>query len=120
MELEEMSLYQALKQASFRTPQETAIYFFGNKISYEELLEEIDEKASVLQNIYRIEKGDVVLISLPNVPETLVLFYAINKIGAVSNMVHPNTPFEVMQKYYDDANCKIAFLFENRESHSET
>ena len=43
MELEEMSLYQALKQASLRTPKETAIYYFGNKISYEELLEEIDE-----------------------------------------------------------------------------
>ncbi len=106
-----MSLYQALKQASLRTPKETAIYYFGNKISYEELLEEIDEKASVLQNMYRIEKGDVVIISLPNVPETLVLFYAVNKIGGISNMVHPNTPFETMQQYYDEANTKLAFLY---------
>lgn len=112
--IENLTLYQAYVQASLKTPSETAIYYFETKISYAKLLERIDEMASILQNLYRIEKGDVVLVSLPNIPETIVLFYALNKIGAISNMVHPNSPFEVMQKYYNDANCKIAFLFESR------
>lgn len=112
--IENLTLYQAYVQASLKTPSETAIYYFETKISYAKLLERIDEMASILQNLYLIEKGDVVLVSLPNIPETIVLFYALNKIGAISNMVHPNSPFEVMQKYYNDANCKIAFLFENR------
>ncbi|MBO5577770.1 MAG: acyl--CoA ligase [Bacilli bacterium] len=112
--IENLTLYQAYVQASLKTPSETAIYYFENRISYAKLLERIDEMASILQNLYRIEKGDVVLVSLPNIPETIVLFYALNKIGAISNMVHPNSPYEVMQKYYNDANCKIAFLFENR------
>ena len=113
-ELEELSLYQAFRHASLRTPNETAIYFMNNKISFSELLDEIDEMASVLQNTYLIQKGDVVLVSLPNIPETIILFYAINKIGAISNMVHPNTPFEVMQQYYDDANTKLAFLYNQK------
>ena len=112
--IENLTLYQAYVQASLKTPSETAIYYFETKISYAKLLERIDEMASILQNLYRIEKGDVVLVSLPNIPETIVLFNDLNKIGAISNMVHPNSPFEVMQKYYNDANCKIAFLFENR------
>ena len=112
--IENLTLYQAYKQASLNTPNEVAIYYFKTKITFAKLLDEIDEYASILQNIYRIKKGDVVLLSLPNIPETIVLFYALNKIGAVSNMVHPNSPFEVIQKYYDEANCKMAFLFDQR------
>ena len=112
--IEHLSLYQAFKQASLRVPDEYAIYYFDTKITFANLLDEIDDTASILQNLYRIEKGDVVLVSLPNIPETIILFYALNKIGAICNMVHPNSPFEAMQKYYDDANCKMAFLFENR------
>lgn len=111
---EVLSLYQAYKEAALKVPNEVAIYYYKTKISYAKLLDEIDEMASILQNLYRIEKGDVVLVSLPNIPETIVLFYALNKIGAVSNMVHPNSPCEVVQRYYDDANCKMAFLYENR------
>ena len=112
--IEHLTLYQAFKQASLKVPDETAIYYFKAKISFSKLLDLVDDMASILQNLYRIEKGDVVLVSLPNIPETIILFYALNKIGAISNMVHPNSPFEVMQKYYNDANCKMAFLFEDR------
>ena len=114
MELENLTLYQAYKRAAHKVPNEVALYYFDAEISFSKLLDKIDETASILQNLYRIEKGDVVLLSLPNIPETIILFYALNKIGAISNMVHPYSPFEVMQKYYDDANCKMAFLFENR------
>ena len=109
-----LTLYQAYKQASLKVPNETAIYYFDAKISFAKLLDYIDGYASILQNFYRIEKGDTVLVSLPNIPETIILFYALNKIGAISNMVHPNSPFEVMQKYYDEADCKMAFLFDQR------
>ena len=33
------------------------------------------------------------------------MFYAINKIGGICNLVHPKTPMEGMQKYYNEANC---------------
>ncbi len=114
MNLEELTLYQAYVSACQKVPNETAIYYFDAEISFSKLLDRIDETASILQNLYRIEKGDVVLVSLPNIPETIILFYALNKIGAISNMVHPYSPFEAMQRYYDEAHCKMAFLFENR------
>lgn len=110
--LEDLSIYQAFKEASQKVPNETAIYYFKSKISFARLLEKIDEMASILQNQFLIGKGDTILVSLPNIPQTIILLYAINKIGAVVNMVHPNSPCEVMQTYYDDANCKMAFLFD--------
>ena len=112
--LEDLTLYQAFKEASLKVPNETAIYYFSSKISFSKLLEKIDYVASILQNQFLIKKGDTIIVSLPNIPQTIILFYAINKIGAVVNMVHPNTPCETMQEYYDDADCKLAFLFDQK------
>lgn len=112
--LEELTLYQAYKYGAEKAPKETAIYYFNGKLSFTKLLERIDEMAAILQNQFLIQKGETVLVSLPNIPQTIILFYAINKIGAICNMVHPNSPCEVMQKYYDDADCKLAFLFDQK------
>lgn len=112
--LEELTLYQAYKYGAEKAPKETAIYYFNGKLSFTKLLEKIDEMAAILQNQFLIQKGETVLVSLPNIPQTIILFYAINKIGAICNMVHPNSPCEVMQKYYDDADCKLAFLFDQK------
>lgn len=114
MEMNKLTIYQALEHSALEHSNDVALYYFHNKISFKKLLELIEETASILQNVYRISKGDAVLLSLPNIPQTIILFYALNKIGAVSNMVHPNSPFEVMQKYYQDADCKMAFLFNQR------
>ena len=112
--LEDLTLYQAYKYGAERAPKETAIYYFNGKLSFAKLLEKIDEMAAILQNQFLIKRGETVLVSLPNSPQTIILFYAINKIGAICNMVHPNSPCEVMQKYYDDSDCKLAFLFDQK------
>ena len=109
-----LTLYQAFQNAAEKVPNETAIYYFSNRISFAKLSHYIDIWASILQNDFHIQKGDSVLISLPNIPQTLILFYAINKIGGVCNMVHPYSPEELMQKYYDESHCKVAFLFDQR------
>ena len=112
--LEDLTLYQALKKSSLKVPNEIAVYYFSAKITFAKFLEKVDHAASILQNNFLIKKGDRIIVSLPNIPQTLILFYAINKIGAVCDMVHPNSPCEVMQQYYDEADCKLAFLFDQK------
>ena len=111
---EGLTLYQSLKKVALAYPDNTALFYMNNRISFKRFLNHIDVWASILQNDFNIKKGDSVLISLPNIPQTLILFYAINKIGAISNMVHPYTPFETMQRYYTEDHCKVAFLFDRR------
>ena len=111
---ENLTLYQAYRNASLKVPNETALYYFTTKISFAKLLEKIDHAAAILQNQFLIKKGDTIIVSLPNIPQTIILFYAINKIGAVVDMVHPNTPCETMQKYYDEADCKLAILYDQK------
>ena len=113
-DLTNLTLYQAFAQATRSSGDLTAIYYFKNKISFDKLMDKVDKWSKILQNNYNIQKGDTVLISLPNIPQVIILLYALNRIGAISNMVHPNSPFQVIQKYYDETNCKLAFLFENK------
>ena len=109
-----LSLYRAFKAAADKSPDETAIFYYRTRISFAKLDGLINKWASILQNDFGIQKGDAIIVSLPNIPQTIILFYAINKIGAICNMVHPYSPMEVMQKYYDDSHAKLAFLFDQR------
>lgn len=109
-----LTLYQAFRNAAIKTPNNTAIYYFSTKITFERLSSLIDRWAAILQHDLDVQKGDSVIISLPNIPQTIILFYAVNKIGAIANMVHPHTPKEKMQEYYSEANSKVAFLSDKK------
>ena len=74
----------------------------------------IDDTADILYNVCGIRPGDVILISQPNIPEVLLLFYAASKIGAVSNLVHPFTPYNQVMAIMEKTKSKVAFLFEQR------
>ena len=86
-----------------------AINYFGTKIIYKEFINKIDNCANKFLSI-GIKKYDIVTILSANVPEALISFYALNKIGAVSNILHPllseNEILEALNKY--DTKCLIA------------
>lgn len=65
-----------------------AINYLGKKRTYKEFISQIDECACAFK-AQGIRKGDVVSILSANIPEALISFYALNKIGAVANMLHP-------------------------------
>ena len=108
------TMYQALKEAALDFPRGTAIYYQGKKISYRSFLKKIDKMAAKLQYDLGIKQGDVILLAQPNIPDVLILFYAINKIGAIANMVHPFTPYNQIAAIYKKTKSKYAFLFEQR------
>ena len=65
-----------------------AYNFLGVKATYREFLDKIDTCAKALVAM-GIKKGDKVTICLPNMPQALVMFYGLNRMGAIPNMVHP-------------------------------
>lgn len=75
-------LFQRIENFS----EHTALDFFGRKISYSKLRDNIEKTACALSAI-GIAPGEIVGVCLPNIPEMIYLFYAINKIGAVANML---------------------------------
>lgn len=81
-------LYQSVKLTSEKYPNYVALNYFGNKTSYRRLIQKIDECAKSLKAL-GLKKEDKVTICMPNTPEAVIAFYAINKIGAVANVIHP-------------------------------
>ena len=65
-----------------------ALNYFGAKMTYFEFFDKIDLAARSLRSI-GVKPKDVVTICMPNTPEAIITFYAINKIGAIADMVHP-------------------------------
>jgi long-chain acyl-CoA synthetase len=84
----DISIYEYFERSCLNREYEIALNYFGDKTSFIELISEIDlcAKALVSQGV---RENDVVTICMPNTPEAVIAFYAVNKIGAISNMIHP-------------------------------
>lgn len=82
------TMYEVLRDSSLQYEKLVAFNYFGNKLTFKSLLKEVDKVASSFVS-QGIRKGDIVTICMPNTPEALISFYALNKIGAIAEMVHP-------------------------------
>ncbi len=82
------TMYQMVELAGKQYPDSTAYVFMGKKTGYREFLKRIDAAARGLVQL-GIRRGDKVTICMANTPQALDCFYALNRIGAIPNMIHP-------------------------------
>lgn len=83
-----ISVYEMVKESSKNNRGEVALNYFNKKFTYDHFLNDIDTCARALKS-QGIREGDVVTICMANTPEAVISFYAVNKIGAISNIIHP-------------------------------
>lgn len=103
--LPQMSMYRYLVSNSVSNLHKTALTYYNNKISYKTLLSNIDKTAKAFVNM-GVQSGDVVTVAMPFTPETVYAIYALNKIGAVVNMVDPRVPGLKLKNYITGASSK--------------
>ena len=84
----EKTIYQIVHSTALQYPDNIAYEFMGKETTYAEFMRRVDRTAKALLEL-GIKQGDRVTICMPNAPQALDTFYAINRIGAVSNMIHP-------------------------------
>ena len=82
------TIYQMVRDAAIRDARLPAYEFMGKKTTFAQFMEKIDQTAQAFLAM-GIRKGDRVTICMPNCPQALHAFYGLNRIGAVSNMIHP-------------------------------
>lgn len=82
------SMYDKLAEISTNYPDYIAYDFMGGKVKYRDFINKVDECARALAAI-GVKEGESVTICMPNAPQAVIMFYAVNKIGAIANMVHP-------------------------------
>ena len=102
----EKTAYQLIYEANRNNLDKVALNYLDKDIKYMEVFEHIDEvaKALLYQNV---RQGDIVTICMPNMPETIYLFYALNKIGAIADFLDPRATQNVMEHHLQLAKSKL-------------
>ena len=115
----ENSIYDAVAEIADKYPEYIAYDFMGTSVTYSEFVKKIKEAAFALKKI-GVEKGEHVTICMPNSPQAVILFYAINYIGAIASMIHPLSAENEIEFYITDTSSKYCltidlayFKFEN-------
>lgn len=101
----EGGLYDAVYEASCKWPHNVAIQYYDLEITYKDLIKKINKVAEALRAI-GVEKGDHVTVCMPNTPEEVYTFYAINEIGAIANMIHPLSSEKEIEDYLNQSHSK--------------
>lgn len=107
-EYPEYSMYEHLRNGAEKYPNLTAVEFQGKKYTYKRLIGNIENVAKSLVAI-GVKKGDVISVVTPNTPQALFMVYAINRIGAIANMIHPLLSATEIQKFVEDTDS-VAIL----------
>ncbi len=84
----DLSMIDLIEENAKAYPKLEAYNFLGKTASYDAFLAKVHQCAKALRCL-GIQPGDKVTICMPNTPQGIIMFYALNLMGAISNMVHP-------------------------------
>ena len=116
MQLTECTMYEYIFNQNQDNLDRIAIDYYETKMSYRQMFQEISYLAGTLESI-GIKEGDIVTVCMLNSPQTICLVFALNKIGAVANMVCGANSCEELKKIITDTKSSIVFtldLFQNK------
>lgn len=102
----DMSMFGMLNFSAKNQPDALAYEYFGTQCTYRELVQRI-EKISGAYYSLGVRKGDIVTIIMPNTPEAVISIYALNRIGAVVNILHPLSAQEEIKDHINRVDSKI-------------
>ena len=101
------SMFEAVENMAKKYPQNIAFTFMGRSVLYPDMIRETERCARALKAL-GIREGDKVTIAMPNCPQAIYLFYGVNRIGAIANMIHPLSAEKEIEFYLNVSESKTA------------
>lgn len=101
------SMYEMVRDTALKMPDSVAFDFMGRRTTYGRMIEKIDLIALSLSH-EGVGENDRVTIAMPNCPQAIYILYAVNKLGAVANMVHPLSAEKEIEFYLNAAGSSVA------------
>ena len=111
-------------QSVARNPETIAYDFMDLQSTYKQFARDIDQCASTLACL-GLKPGERMTIALPTIPQGVIAFYAVNKIGAVASMIHPLSTAKEIAFYLQVSKSRMALIMEEhlakfKEAEKET
>ena len=117
IDFEDVPLTHFLERSAADYGDADAILFMNRRLTYRQLEDQVDRFATALAAL-GVQKDTKVAIQLPNLPQTVIAFYATLSLGAQVVMTNPLYVEREIAHQWHDAGCSLAvvadFLFENR------
>ena len=105
------SMFEAVANIAEKYPDNVAFDFYGKATTYKELVKEIETCAKALKTI-GVREGDRVTIALPNCPQAIQVFYAVNLVGGICNMIHPLSAEKEIEFYLNESHSVTAITLD--------
>jgi long-chain acyl-CoA synthetase len=99
-------LYKFLESAAERIPKTTATVFYGTKLNYQQLNNRVNQFAHALHGL-GVRPGDRVMVILPNMPQMLIAYYAVLKIGGVVVLSNPEAEAKQILEQIQGTQSKV-------------
>ncbi|HEY0787898.1 MAG TPA: long-chain fatty acid--CoA ligase, partial [Thermoanaerobaculia bacterium] len=117
LQYEQRTLPGFLFATAARYPDRTALLFKFSRISYRRFEDHVRRLATSLSDL-GVERGSRVAIYLPNLPQTVIAYYAALSLGAEVVMTNPQYVEREIIAQWNDANVTVAivgdWLFEQK------
>ena len=111
MDYPECSMCEAVERVAKEYPTVIAYDFMGSHTSYTQAVAAIHECARALRAA-GVKENDRVTIAMPNSPQAVSMFYAVNMVGAVANMIHPLSAEGEIEFYLNDSRSVAALTLD--------
>lgn len=105
------TIYRHLRECSEGGHDNTALNYFGKKISYGKLLDEADRAAGAF-TAAGIKKGDIVAAATVTIPEMVYALYGLNKIGAAPLIIDPRTSAAGAMSFIKETGAKVFIVID--------
>ena len=105
------TMFDAVNEIAKKYPNNVAFDFMGKPTTYKKLVERIETCARALKTI-GIREGDKVTIAMPNCPQAIYLFYAVNLVGGIANMIHPLSAEKEIEFYLNESKSVTAITLD--------
>lgn len=105
------SMVEAIERIANKYPNNIAFDFMGKSTSYKQMVTQIHNCAKALKTI-GIREGDRVTIAMPNCPQAIYMFYAVNLVGGICNMIHPLSAEKEIEFYLNESESVTAITLD--------
>ena len=105
------SMFDAVARIAEEYPNNIAFDFMGRSTTYRKMVQEIEKCAKSLKTL-GVRPGDKITIAMPNCPQAIYMFYAVNLVGGIANMIHPLSAEKEIEFYLNESQSTTAITLD--------
>ncbi len=111
LDFEDLTIRDFLENSAKRYAERPALIFMNCRLSYAQLKDQVDRCATGLAAL-GVGKGSRVAVHMPNIPQTVIAFFAVQALGAHAVMTNPLYVEREIEHQWNDAGCEVAITMD--------